>query len=330
MIAAGKLALDPVDFSLSSAITDATRALAGRAQRKGLELTSHVQLDVPDGLIGDVGRLRQVLMNLVGNALKFTGQGKVEVEVRLARDEMPDDSLCLLFEVRDTGIGIAREKQADIFRAFEQADASTTRKYGGTGLGLTISSQLVALMGGEITVESEPGQGSTFGFTARFGRSSRVEFGAPVTSAGSPSDEPALVVHRNEAAWRRLPTVGARRTLRFLVAEDNELNVSLLRELLSHGGHRARFASDGRAALTLVASGPFDVLLLDLHMPEMDGFEVVRIIRENERTTGKHLPIIALTARSSSRDRGRCSLPGWTISSRSPSRLTRSGRPSIE
>ena len=370
-------------------------------------------------------------MNLVGNALKFTAQGEVVVSVELAA--RAGDSILLNFAVRDTGIGIARDKQAAIFRAFEQEDASTTRKYGGTGLGLTISSQLVALMGGEISVQSEPGRGSTFGFTARFALSSRADWGGDATSPkvlehlqvlvvddnetnrqvlidrltewrmrplavsdaasaldalvraeaqGTPfalvlldsrmpdldgislaaeiqgrfgsssqrlillssDDDPVLPARSREAGiqafllkpvqhselletiWavmnteapeqnkETLITAGQslvrRVALRILVAEDNELNVALLRELLTQSGHSAEFASDGRTALVLSTSDSFDLLLLDLHMPEMDGFEVVQAIRQAELTTGRHLPIIALTARSSSRDRARCLTAG--------------------
>src|SRR5262249_23313475 len=156
-ITAGKLTLDHADFSLRGAIGDTLRALAVRAHRKGLELLCRVRPAVPDALHGDAGRLRQVLLNLVGNAIKFTPRGEVEVDVDVAPEAVANEHIvALVFTVRDTGIGIAREKQAAIFRAFEQGDASTTRRYGGTGLGLTISVQLAALMDGAITVESEP------------------------------------------------------------------------------------------------------------------------------------------------------------------------------
>ena len=320
-ITAGKLALDDVEFSLRAVLGDTVRALAARAHRKGLVLGSQVHPEVPDALFGDAGRLRQVLMNLISNALKFTTQGKVEVEVDVdSSDPMDGDAVTLCFAVRDTGIGIAREKQASIFRAFEQEDASTTRKYGGTGLGLTISSQLVTLMGGEISVDSEPGRGSTFRFTPRFVRSS-----APASTALAPSPRPlenvrvldeddetdrgALVERLTE--WRmssirvNAPTLRKRMALRILVAEDNELNVALLRELLTRDGHSVEFASDGRVALTFATEDRFDLLLLDLHMPELDGFDVARAIRERE-LGDNHLPIVALTARSSTRDREQC------------------------
>ncbi|HEV3259061.1 MAG TPA: PAS domain S-box protein, partial [Gemmataceae bacterium] len=186
-IQAGKLELAPADFGLRTTVGDTLRALAVRAHSKGLELICHMQPDVPDALVGDAGRLRQILLNLVGNAIKFTHKGEVVVGVSTDKEtrrqgdkEVSDNapvslSPCFLaFEVRDTGIGIPKDKQDRIFRAFEQEDTSTTRKYGGTGLGLTIASRLVALMGGQITVESEPGLGSTFAFTARFGLQSRA------------------------------------------------------------------------------------------------------------------------------------------------------------
>src|SRR5207244_372412 len=170
-IEAGKLELEPADFSLRAVLSETLRILAIRAHKKGLELVSHVRTDVPDALIGDAGRLRQVLLNLVGNAIMFSERGEVVVSVALksaSPSESPTSAPCSLqFSVRDTGIGIPAEKQAKIFRAFEQEDTSTTRKYGGTGLGLTIAARLVALMDGEITVDSVPGQGSTFTFTAR-------------------------------------------------------------------------------------------------------------------------------------------------------------------
>ena len=293
-IAAGKLMLDDADFSLRAAVGDTLRALAVRAHRKGIEILCQIHPDVPDTLRGDAGRLRQVLMNLVGNAIKFTARGEVGVSVETAEDGS-NGHVTLRFCVRDTGIGIAPDKQAAIFRAFEQGDSSTTRKYGGTGLGLTISAQLAALMGGAITVESEVARGSTFAFSARFARSPPAEARAR---------SPERVAMSSDVA-----TADAG-SLRVLVAEDNDLNVALLQELLRHRGHQAQFARDGRAALELASQGACDLMLLDLHMPELDGFEVVQAIRGQERTSARHLPIIALTARSSARDRERCLAAG--------------------
>jgi two-component system, sensor histidine kinase and response regulator len=434
-IEAGRMALDLAHFGLRAAVGDTLRALAARAHRKGLELICHVRSDVPDALIGDSSRLRQVILNLVGNAIKFTPLGEVMVEVATVAEAVAADTVLLRFTVRDTGIGIAREKQAAIFRAFEQEDSTTTRRYGGTGLGLTISAQLADLMGGSIVVDSQPGRGSTFTFTARFARSS-----VPATGARRVPHEPlehlgVLVVDDNESnrrilvewltGWRLRPVAvedaasaldalaAAERSgappalvlldsrlpdgdglwlaaeirkrsgtsmrlvllssedtpdllarsreagiqayllkpvqqselletlaavmsapdatpdaatgrnggssppvastgggLHILVAEDNELNVIVLRELIRERGHRAHIVGDGRAALAAATDDTFDLLLLDLHMPEMDGFEVVRAIRQRERATGRHVPVVALTARSASGDRVRCLAAG--------------------
>jgi CheY-like chemotaxis protein len=459
-IEAGKLELHPDDFSLQAALGDTLRALAVRSHKKGLELIYQVRPDVPDALVGDAGRLRQVLLNLVGNAIKFTDEGEVDVRVELdgsegrgqgtevsgqrSGDFFPDlcpltsDSVGLRFTVRDTGIGIPPEQQGRIFRAFEQEDTSTTRRYGGTGLGLTIAARLVALMGGAVTVESEPGRGSTFAFTARFGLQphpseppaarppvllhdlpvlvvddnatnrrileewlrgwqmkpvavadgvaamdalwhgtasgrpyplvlldarmpdadglalaakirDRAELSATriilLTSGDHPGDlarsrelrvdahllKPVQQDELLEAIYRvmsrgngsappaagsaggrgRAPALApAAGPLRVLVAEDNEFNAQLLEQLLVRRGHRVRLASDGRAALALAAEGAFDLLLLDIHMPELDGFQVARAVRERERASGGHLPVIALTARSRNEDRERCLAAG--------------------
>jgi CheY-like chemotaxis protein len=203
----------------------------------------------------------------------------------------------LRFTVSDTGIGIPPEKQQTIFRAFEQEDTSTTRKYGGTGLGLTIAARLVALMGGEITVESRPGQGSTFAFTARFKAQPDADPSSPV------SRQPAVEPEREPAPAAVTP-------LNVLVAEDNEFNAQLIEHLLVRRGHRAVLAADGREALAHVEKSAFDLLILDIHMPELDGFEVVETIRSRERGTGQHLPVVALTARSRSEDRDQCLAAG--------------------
>jgi PAS domain S-box-containing protein len=295
-IEAGRLELDSADFSLRSAVSETLRALAVRAHKKGLELIYQVQPDVPDALVGDAGRLRQVLLNLVGNALKFTERGEVVVRVEVAGESAPEGDIGLRFTVRDTGIGIPPEKQARIFQAFEQEDTSTTRKYGGTGLGLTIASRLVALMGGAIRVESEPGRGSTFAFTARFA----LQPHPPEPTAASP---PAVVRPATPESLVGVP-------LRILVAEDNEFNRDLLEHMLARLGLEAAMALNGRETLALLQREPFDLLLLDIHMPELDGFGVVAAIRQRERTAGGHLPVIALTARSRQEDRERCLAAG--------------------
>jgi PAS domain S-box-containing protein len=320
-ISAGKLTLDRAPFSLRAAVGDTLRALAVRAHRKGLEFSCHVSPEVPDALDGDAGRLRQVLMNLVGNAIKFTQSGQVEVDVAPSTGaSLETEDVYLVFSVRDTGIGIALERQVSIFRAFEQGDSSTTRNYGGTGLGLTIAAQLVALMSGSVTVESAPGHGSKFRFSTRFARSKRPE---SATSLPELLADLRVLGVEDDATNRRLdltppsmvaPSVEPQLSFRILVAEDNEFNVALLEELLRRRGHRGEFARDGRAALELalnhVPAEIFDLMLLDLHMPGLDGFEVARVIRDHEQGTSQHLPIIALTARSSAHDRERCIAAG--------------------
>ncbi len=445
---AGKMELDSADFSLRSAVGDTMRALAIRAHKKGLELIYHVQPDVPDGLVGDVGRLRQVLLNLVSNAIKFTDHGEVVVSVAPSPGvATPGLATHLRFTVRDTGIGIPPDQQQRIFRAFEQEDTSTTRRYGGTGLGLTIASRLVALMGGTIAVDSTPGQGSTFSFTARFHR--RDEAGGICEASASSLIPPlaallhdlrVLIVDDNatnrhilqewlhswqmapaavggglaalDALWeavstgrpyamvlldgrmpdtdglalaakiRKRPELSAMRIilltsgdrpgdlarsreqrvdahllkpvqqdelleamcrvlsspdketrrhgdketssaagapglpvslspcLRILVAEDNEFNAQLLAQLLGRRGHQVHVANDGREALAMAAAGSFDLLLLDMHMPQLDGFQVAHAVRDREQSTGSHLPIIALTVRSRQEDRARCLAAG--------------------
>jgi PAS domain S-box-containing protein len=441
-IEAGKMELVPADFSLRGAVGDTLRALAVRAHKKGLELTYQVQPDVPDALVGDAGRLRQVLLNLIGNAVKFTDEGEVVVGVEIQGDG-PSPSpgtgeVGLRFSVRDTGIGIPADQQDRIFRAFEQEDTSTTRKYGGTGLGLTIAARLVALMGGTISVDSAPDRGSTFAFTARFGQQPHPPEPVPAPPPVSLHYLPVLVVDDNatkrhileewlrgwqmnptavgdgtaamDALWRsvasgrpyalllldaRMPdadglTVAARiresaefaatriilltsgerpgdparfrelridaqllkpaqqdelletiyrvmsrspgdatpfawptprqqakaapapttNPLHILVAEDNELSAQVLEQTLVRQGHRVRLARDGREVLALAEQGGFDLLLLDVHMPELDGFQVVKAVRERELTAEGHLPIIALTARSRKEDRERCLAAG--------------------
>ena len=240
-IEAGKLELDPADFSLRAAVGDTLRALAVRAHKKGLELVCQVQPDVPDALVGDAGRLRQVLLNLVGNAIKFTEDGEVVVRVEIGM-RMPIEprgsvhvriagvALCAL-TVRDTGIGIPQDKQERIFRAFEQEDTSTTRKYGGTGLGLTIAARLAALMGGQITVDSEPGRGSTFAFTARFGRQPHPP--EPVAA------RPPVLLHN-------LPV---------LVVDDNATNRRILEEWLRGWQMKPVAVGDGLAAMDALWHG---------------------------------------------------------------------------
>jgi CheY-like chemotaxis protein/HPt (histidine-containing phosphotransfer) domain-containing protein len=425
-IEAGRLELLPAEFDLRDALGNTLRTLGLRAHQKGLELAGRIAPDVPDRLVGDAPRLRQVLVNLVGNAIKFTERGEVVVQVEKEAEEAGD--VVLRFVVADTGIGIPREKQRLIFEAFAQADGSTTREYGGTGLGLSIAAQLVGLMGGHIGVESEPGRGSRFHFSARFGTATeraRIADRLPAQLRGLR----VLVVDDNATnrrileevltQWRMQPTAvasaraaleameaaqragrpyplvlldasmpgmdgfelaervqksprlarasimmlssGARpgdrarcfelgisayltkpvkqsdlmdtimsvlgsrlpkakkrpgaaselpskaaRSLRVLVAEDNAVNQQVALGMLERAGHVATVAENGREVLALLEGGAFDVVLMDVQMPEMDGLEATVAIRERERATGGHLPIVALTAHAMKGDAERC------------------------
>ena len=426
-IEAGKLDLDPVDFNLRDHLDETIATLSLRAHAKGLELACHVLDDVPEAVVGDACRLRQILVNLIGNAVKFTSEG--EVAVRVEHEFADETSVRLHFSVRDTGIGIPREKLSLLFQAFSQVDASTTRKYGGTGLGLAISLQLVKLMEGRLWVESEPGQGSTFHFVVRLGLSTSaaaltppldlerlrglsvlvvddnatnrqilydmlrrweavpvlVESGrealVALHSAASSGQPFPLVLldnmmpemdgfrlaaeiarqsglagstlmmlssadrHENIARCRDLgikayltkpikrselqaallailggspgpelhASIGARSSLaagvcplRLLLAEDNTVNQKLAVRLLENRGHSVVVACNGREALERISHESFDIVLMDVQMPEMDGFEATRRIRERERTTGDHVPIIAMTAHAMKGDRERC------------------------
>jgi CheY-like chemotaxis protein len=428
-IEAGKFELETIEFKLRGSIEPTLKTLALRAHQKRLELNCSIEPDVPDALLGDPSRLRQVLINLLGNSLKFTDEGEINLTVKW---ESGDDAVTSLhFSVQDTGIGIPAEKQVRIFEAFTQADGSTTRRFGGTGLGLTISRQLVQMMGGRIWVESALGQGSTFHFTASFGiskdtvspmslektelkgmrvlvvddnltnrrilkgmlagwgmkptlaedgsgalralaqaREANEHFTLVLTDSTMPemdgfqlvgeirknpqlSDTTILMLtsagQRGDAGRCRalglegyltkpvsqselldavLRVAGSKRplakptlvtrhslreegkSLRILLAEDNAVNRLVASRLLQKHGHNVVTAGNGRAALDLLNKATFDLILMDIQMPEMDGFETTTVIRKGEQSTGKHLPIIAMTAHAMEGDRARCLAAG--------------------
>jgi signal transduction histidine kinase/CheY-like chemotaxis protein len=429
-IEAGKLDLELIEFNLRDTLDDTLATLATRAHKKGLELAEHIPLDLTQTVVGDPGRLRQIVVNLVGNAIKFTDRG--EVVLRVEKESTANGEVGLHFSVSDTGIGIPRDRQAILFQAFTQVDASTTRKYGGTGLGLAISSQLVKMMGGRIWMESELDQGSTFHFTARFGV--RPDSRPPPTKAEPVQlrDLPVLVVDDNATnrrileeflrKWHMQPTVvesgqaalaalderrrggppfalvlidsmmpemdgfslaeriqrdpalaghtimmlssadrrgdatrcrelgvaaflvkpvrqstlldsimialgakhGAERLLpvipktldkcahrlELLLAEDNAVNQKLAIRLLEKRGHSVTVADNGRAALAALETKRFDLVLMDVQMPEMDGFEATAAIRAREDGSGRHTPVIAMTAHAMKGDRERCLAAG--------------------
>jgi len=302
-IEAGKLVLERLPFALRDLLSTTMKPLALRAHEKGLALTYDVMPEVPDALLGDAGRLRQILVNLAGNAIKFTSQG--EVLVRVNMEPQAADEVCLHLAVSDTGLGIAPEKQQIIFEAFAQADSSTTRQYGGTGLGLAISRQLVELMGGHIWVESQVGHGSTFHFTAYFGQHTTPM--APLSVA--PPDMhglPVLVVDDAEHGTCGPDICPSPPRKRILVAEDNVINQKLVVRLLEKHGYRVVVANDGKEALAALARESFDLVLMDVQMPEIGGFEATTAIRQRERETGAYVPIIALTAHAMRGDYERC------------------------
>jgi len=425
-IEAGKFSLDPVPFDVRDLLANTLRQLSVRASQRGLKVAWDVEDDVPSRVVGDAGRLRQVLMNLVGNAIKFTEHGDVAVSVNV--ESLVDKNVLLHFRVRDTGIGIAPNQQQSVFEAFTQADGSMTRKYGGSGLGLTISSRLVQMMGGRIWVESQLGQGSTFHFTARMGQtgvapepvpqemstlrglrvlvvddnptnrkildavlkhwrmepelaSSGEEALSALERARSAGNAFALVIldahmpemdgfalaqrikqdpgfvgatimmatsagQRGDAARCRELGINAyltkpirqsevleailavlgkpafaethenpitrhtlrenRRKFEILLAEDNVVNQQLAVRLLEKRGHAVTVASNGSEALALLKKSKFDLVLMDVQMPVMDGFQATAAIRQQESATGKHLPIIAMTAHAMQGDRERC------------------------
>ena len=430
-VEAGKLELDSATFALRHALGDTVKTLGVRAAHKGLELVCRVAASVPDSLVGDSGRLRQVLVNLLGNAIKFTAAGEVVLDIEPL--EVSPRSCTLQFSVRDTGIGVPAEQLARIFSPFEQGDGSMTRRYGGTGLGLSISAQLVELMGGHIWAESQVGEGSTFRFTVPFAVSAEraaehlpaspdslvalpvlvvddnatnrrilneiltswrmrpaladsgasalqtlkraVELGEPfplvlldahmpemdgfvlaeritrdpdlssvtimmLSSADLPSDvgrcralgvaaylskpiqqaellDTILTVLRAPPLATRRPGrapdiehAASVRPLRILLAEDNAVNQKLVARILERRGHTVAITNDGAAAVSAWRSATFDVVLMDVQMPTMDGFEATATIRAYERMADGHVPIIALTAHAMKTDEQRCLAAG--------------------
>jgi signal transduction histidine kinase/ActR/RegA family two-component response regulator len=275
-IEAGKLELESAPFCLRSCITQLIKSQEARAQAKSVALVHEIADDAPDSLFGDQLRLKQILYNLVGNAIKFTSKGEIRVRVQLL--DRHDDKAQLCFSVSDTGIGVKPEALEKIFAPFSQADTSVSRRFGGTGLGLSICSRLVHQMGGEITVESQEGKGSTFSVTLPF----------LINSQPAPQQE-TLTPDRSKSLWDGPP-------LRILLADDSETNCRMLSLLLSRYGHTVTQANDGRELLHHWQKGEFDVALMDIQMPVMDGMETTRVIREHEKKSGAHLPIIALTA----------------------------------
>ncbi|MDD2743213.1 MAG: ATP-binding protein, partial [Rhodocyclaceae bacterium] len=284
-IEAGKLELAPVDFSLRRVLDNASALIIDRLRSHGLAFSCHIAPEIPPVLFGDPLRLGQILLNFLSNAVKFTESGEIKVSVeRLAETS---HGLQLRFAVSDTGAGIPLEQQARIFSPFEQADSSTTRRFGGTGLGLAIARRLAEMMGGETGLSSTPGVGSTFWFTARLGHGH-----SDIANLNQP-----LAV---DDAERLLST--AYRRARVLLVEDNAINQEVALELLGAVGLNADLAVNGENAVKMVAETPYDLILMDMQMPVMDGVTATRLIR----ASGNQLPILAMTANAFGEDRQRC------------------------
>ena len=297
-IEAGKLAVEISDFDIRYTVESVIELLSEQAHNKGIELTAIVQTDVSAGLRGDAGRLRQVITNLIGNAIKFTEAGKVFVEV--TQETNTDVDTILRFTIKDTGIGLPLDVRPRLFQPFTQADGSTTRKYGGTGLGLAISKQLVELMGGEIGFASEPGQGSTFWFTARMQQ--------PLSADQSTLPPPSSLV--TTAALSDVDEQ-TRSTVRILLVEDYVINQAVAIGQLEKLGYRADVVDDGFAALKALALDRYDLVLMDCQMPKLDGYDASAEIRRREAVSGdRHTPIIAMTANAMMGDREKCIAAG--------------------
>jgi len=283
-IEADMLRLELIPFDLRECLDGAVKTVALAARKKRLQLTCEVEPAVPDRLLGDPARLRQVLLNLIGNALKFTAAGSVDIRVK--RLSVGDAGHELQFTIADTGIGIPRELQESIFSPFTQADSSTSRRYGGTGLGLTICRRLVAMFGGKIWFDSEPGAGSQFHFTGRFGTAAR---------------------RASQEQRHQQPTVHApgEAVLHILVAEDNPVNQLVMTRLLQKRGHTVQIVGDGRCAVAAVASEEFDLVFMDVQMPELDGLGAARQIRVMPGVESR-VTIIALTANAMQGDKQDC------------------------
>ena len=317
-IEAGKLDLEIIDFDLRVLLDELSDLVAFNAHEKALEYFCVVEPRVPSLLKGDPGRLRQVLVNLIGNAIKFTGKG--EVSVRVSREDEDNRRARIRFEVKDTGIGISKENLARLFQPFTQADASMTRKYGGTGLGLSISKHIVSLMGGMIDVRSAEGVGSTFWFTASFEKQterSRPRDEPPRADLGGPRilfvDDNATSLKQDSPVREAQPVMtrpatgeSARSKYRILIAEDNATNRKVAVGILKRLGYQADTVANGLEAVRLLETAPYDLVFMDVQMPEMDGLEATEAIRRREKESGGHIPIVAITAYALKGDNARC------------------------
>ncbi len=285
---AGKIVLENIEFNLHNVLKNVTKGLGVIARDKNLELDLEIGSEVPEILSGDPVRLRQILINLINNGMKFTEKGKVTTKVRLDSN-IKKNTVLLLFAVIDEGIGIPEDKYETVFELFSQAEASTTRNFGGTGLGLAICKRLVEMMGGRIWIESELGKGSTFNFTAEF----ELVTGDSQKEGGTALEEDKVI----EKDFKGV---------RILLAEDNLINQKIALRMLEKKEMIVKPAVNGKEVIEMLEKEEYDVVLMDCQMPEMDGFEATKAIREKEQQTGTHIPIIALTARAMQEDKQHC------------------------
>ena len=301
-IEAGKLDLESIPFDLHEMLSETMKPLSFRARQKSLALHYEIQPNVPKALLGDPGRIRQVLINLVGNSIKFTEAG----EIRITVEDQSSDLLTtrLHVAVKDTGVGIPEDKQANIFEPFSQADGSMARKYGGTGLGLTICVRLVELMGGRVWLDSQVGHGSTFHFTIHLLAQEKPSAHSPPLLPKQLRDV-AIPIATGNFSKLNSPSPEIK-NLRVLLAEDNAVNQIIAVRLLEKRGHTVTVAENGQVAVLAYATQTFDLILMDIQMPGMDGLEATAAIRKKEIATGAHIPIIAMTAHALKGDRERC------------------------
>jgi CheY-like chemotaxis protein len=284
-IEAGRLTLEEIDFDLHSIVQDVTDLLAHKAKEKGINFTTEIESEVPRFAKGDPGRLRQILVNLVGNAVKFTSNGSVAITIRFKG--AAGNKFCIECAVADTGIGIAPEKIEQIFNKFSQAEESTTRRFGGTGLGLTISQKLAHMMDGEINITSELEKGSTFSFRVCFKQGKTLHTTTAATA-------------KKEVSFPQA---------RILIVEDIKVNILLMKKILEKHDCNVFSVTNGKEAVVAVQDNEYDLIFMDCQMPEMDGFEATRAIRKNEKQN-HYIPIVALTADAMVGDREKCLAAG--------------------
>ncbi|MCA9407968.1 MAG: PAS domain S-box protein [Candidatus Omnitrophica bacterium] len=287
-VEAGKITLEKIDFHLPNVAKSVIKGLSVLSQAKEIQLILNVDSEVPELVEGDPVRLRQVMINLINNAIKFTHKGKIITEIKVKSERE------FLFSVKDEGIGIPKDRQENIFNVFTQADDSTTRRFGGTGLGLAICKKLVEMMGGKIWVESEEGRGSTFLFTAKF------------KTLKQKADNTMLSSLKKEGNLTEEYILDHLKDLKVLLAEDNVVNQKIVVRMLEKQGCCVETVVNGQEVVDKVIKQNYDVVLMDAQMPILDGLSATKIIRDNEASTGKHVPIIALTARAMQEDRKRC------------------------